>query len=386
MFLRDLEFERNDWFYVGIADLTALRDAHARAGRSAAGRERALRVRLAAGRPPRLLRERQVQRGLAHQRERRHARRPGRRAVQQLPQQGARLAVPAHRSGLSLPDVRRRLGRGRGRADARQDVREAGARRKSRDVGQLQDQLRRQRAGARRPRAVRRQPALSDRGRHELRRAALHDRRLRRRARHAGQPRGIPRHRRLALLPAQPGHPGRLRAPARRAARQGFGPGQRRGQPAAGARLRHRLPAGPRRARRAAELDRRRPAARAQRRAQRRCGVPGGPLRIHARLHGARFDRDRRPGARVGQRLREGRPHDERQRGGRHREQSRRRRRHAAHERGFVAQGAGRPQRRPGFERDVFGRRRLRLRQSRYGGLHLRERRRLSRRPERRLR
>ena len=77
----------------------------------------------------------------------------------------------------------------------------------------------------------------------------------------------------------------------------------------------------------------------------------------------ARFGRDRRPGARLGERLRQGRSHDERQRRGRHRQQPQRRRRHAAHERRFVVQGAGRPQRRPGFERAVLGRRRLRLRQ-----------------------
>ena len=41
MFLRDLEFEKNDWFYVGMADLTASEHAHARPGGAAAGRERA---------------------------------------------------------------------------------------------------------------------------------------------------------------------------------------------------------------------------------------------------------------------------------------------------------------------------------------------------------
>ena len=42
MFLRDLEFQKNDWFYVGIADVTASEHAHARSGRSPAGRERAV--------------------------------------------------------------------------------------------------------------------------------------------------------------------------------------------------------------------------------------------------------------------------------------------------------------------------------------------------------
>ena len=34
MFLRDLEFEKNDWFYVGIADVTGVRHAHGAARRS----------------------------------------------------------------------------------------------------------------------------------------------------------------------------------------------------------------------------------------------------------------------------------------------------------------------------------------------------------------
>ena len=225
MFLRDLEFERNDWFYVGIADVTAS-ESHTRGPADLLQGENApYDYDSSLDAPPGVLRERQVQRGLAHQRQRRYARGSGQRAVQQLPQQGPRLAVPAHRSGLSLSDLRRRLGRRRSRADARQDVRETLARRKSRDVGQLQDQLRRQRTRAGRSRAVRRQSALPVRGQHELRRATFLGRRLRRRARYAGQPRGIPRHRRLAVLPAQPGHPGRLRAAAHRIARQGFRPG-----------------------------------------------------------------------------------------------------------------------------------------------------------------
>ena len=45
---------------------------------------------------------------------------------------------------------------------------------------------------------------------------------IRRRAGHGAELRGIPRHRRLALLPAPPGHPAGLRARAHRAARQGL--------------------------------------------------------------------------------------------------------------------------------------------------------------------
>ena len=47
------------------------------------------------------------------------------------------------------------------------------------------------------------------------------------------EPRGVPRHRRLALLPAQPGHPDRLGARADRDARQGFGARHWRRQPEA---------------------------------------------------------------------------------------------------------------------------------------------------------
>ena len=41
LYLRDLEFKRKDWFYVGLADLTVVREPHERAGRAAAGRQRA---------------------------------------------------------------------------------------------------------------------------------------------------------------------------------------------------------------------------------------------------------------------------------------------------------------------------------------------------------
>ena len=75
-----------------------VRRPHQRAGRPAAGRQRAPRLRFADGRPAGVLRERQVQRRLAADGERRHSRRTGRGPVQQLPGQVARLAVPAHRS------------------------------------------------------------------------------------------------------------------------------------------------------------------------------------------------------------------------------------------------------------------------------------------------
>ena len=71
------------------------------------------------------------------------------------------------------------------------------------------------------------------RSHHELRRTTDRARRLRRRARNDGELRGIPRNGRVALLPAPPGHPGRLRARAHRTSRQGLGHRHGRGQPAA---------------------------------------------------------------------------------------------------------------------------------------------------------
>ena len=273
-------------------------------------------------------------RALAPERERRHARRPGRRAVQQLPQQVAGLAVPAHRSGLSLSDVRRRLGRRGSRADARQDVREAGARREldalwgNFKINYADNEL-----------------AQVDRGlyggnlhyqteaHHELRRAAL-----------------------LASTASPP-------SPARwRAARNSAAPAAR----CTSCATRTSWSA---------------PSACASSCATRIRGWSRGVVNLRPVLdydidylqgrvvlaeplnstvddqllvrsgalsgdeaylvvryeYTPGFDRDRRardrrPGARLGERLRQGRPHHERQRRGRHRQQPRRRRRHAAHE------------------------------------------------------
>ena len=99
-------------------------------------------------------------RGLAPDRERRHARRAGRGPVQQLPRQVAGLAVPAHRPGLPLPDVRRRPVVEEMAPTLGKFYVKAGARREPRAVGQLQGRLPGQRAGAGGPRPVRRQPAL----------------------------------------------------------------------------------------------------------------------------------------------------------------------------------------------------------------------------------
>ncbi len=143
--------------------------------------------------------------------------------------------------------------------DARQVLREGRARRRATACGATSRSAtwttssRRSTAGS-----TVRTCTTSRAGDDELRRAALRRRRLRRRARHDLEPRGVPRHRRLAVLPASSGHPDGLGARADRDARQGVGPRHGRRQPARRDRLRHRLPAGSRRAVRAA---RRRPRA-----------------------------------------------------------------------------------------------------------------------------
>ena len=119
LYLRDLEFKRSDLLLRRRRRPHGVREPRERAGRAAAGRERSAALRFVAGRPAGVLRERQGQRALAADGERGYPRRPGGGPVQQLPRQVARFAVPAHRSRLLLPDVRRRRRRGGDGADAR---------------------------------------------------------------------------------------------------------------------------------------------------------------------------------------------------------------------------------------------------------------------------
>ena len=79
LYLRDLELERNDWFYVGMADLTLIENDTSGPIEAARRRQRAVRLRLLGRRPVRVLRRRQVRRALAADGERRHARRAARR-------------------------------------------------------------------------------------------------------------------------------------------------------------------------------------------------------------------------------------------------------------------------------------------------------------------
>ena len=65
LYLRDIELESKDWFYVGMADLTLTSNDSERSDRAAARREQRLRLRLLGRRAARVLRERQVQRALA---------------------------------------------------------------------------------------------------------------------------------------------------------------------------------------------------------------------------------------------------------------------------------------------------------------------------------
>ncbi len=95
LYLRDLEFEDNDWFYVGMADLTVSTSECERSDRPPAGREFPVRLRLDRGWSPRVLRGRQVRRPLATDSQCRHARGPARRHLQQLPEQVARIRCSA---------------------------------------------------------------------------------------------------------------------------------------------------------------------------------------------------------------------------------------------------------------------------------------------------
>ena len=124
LYLRDLEFERNDWFYVGLADLTVSEIAQSGPADLLQGENAPYDYdsnfdgRLA------FYVNGKLNEHWGHDRERRHARRTGGGSVQQLPGQVARLAVPSHRSGLPLSDVRRRCHRRGSRADARQVLRQ----------------------------------------------------------------------------------------------------------------------------------------------------------------------------------------------------------------------------------------------------------------------
>ena len=137
----------------------------------------------------------------------------GRGPVHQLPRQVARCAVPAHRSRLLLSDLRRRRhGRGDG-ADPRQVLRQARARARTTRSGATSRSATWTTSSRRSTAASTAATSTTSRvATTELRRTARRRRRLRGRARHGAEPRGVPRHRRLALLPAPPGHPDRLRA------------------------------------------------------------------------------------------------------------------------------------------------------------------------------
>ena len=217
LYLRDIELERNDWFYVGMADLTVnSNDTNGpiellQGENSAYDFDSPADARLA------FYVNGKFNEGwhLTASADTRDE--PLSRSLQQLPRQVAGRAVPPHRSRLSLPDVRRRRHRRGDGADARQVLRQGRARRELWRVGQLPDRLHEQRARAGRPRALRREHALRVAEGDELRRAAVRARRLHGRARHARESRGVPRHGRLAVLPAPPGHSRGLRACARRA-------------------------------------------------------------------------------------------------------------------------------------------------------------------------
>ena len=211
LYLRDLEFKENDWFYVGMADVTVSEGDPSPAMELLQGENSRHRRELQRRRPLRLLRQRQVRQPVEADGERGHPRRPDRRDLHQLHGQVAGVLVPAYRPRLLLPDLRRRQHGGRDGADHGQVLRPGCQPGQPRAVGQLQDRLHEQRAGAGGPRPLRRQPALPVRGDDLVRRPALCHRRLCRRAGHRREPRGVPRHRWFAVLPAAPGRAGRIR-------------------------------------------------------------------------------------------------------------------------------------------------------------------------------
>ena len=106
LYLRDLEFEDNDWFYVGMADLTVSTN------------EASGPIDLLQGENAPYDYDSTVDGRLAFfvngkfgdhwraDRQRRHARRPARRHLQQLPEQVAGFAVPSYRQRLLLSDLR----------------------------------------------------------------------------------------------------------------------------------------------------------------------------------------------------------------------------------------------------------------------------------------
>ena len=180
----------------------------------------------------------------------------------------------------------------------------------------------------------------------ELRRTALRDRRLHGRARHDREPRGVSRHRRLAVLPARQDiltGSERVRIEFRDRA-SGLVTGVVNLTPAIDYEIDYS--AGPPVADRAAGLDARRRAARARRRAARRRGAPRRALRVHAGLRGARRSVDRRARSLLVRRARQARPHGELERRGRRRQRPRSGRRHGADQLRFVVQAARRADRR----------------------------------------
>ena len=363
LYLRDIELERNDWFYVGMADLT-LSAATTRTARSSCCKARTAAYDFDSSADARLafyvngkFNERWRLTASADTRDE-----PLDGSVQQLPGQVAGLAVPPHRSRLPLPDLRRRRhGRGDG-ADARQVLREGRARRELWRVGQLPDRLHEQRARAGRPRALRRESALRVA---EARRASA-----------SGASRST------ASRPS-PARSRAARSSAARAARctscaaRTFSTGSER------VRIEYRdrasglvtgvinlTPAidydidylqGRILLTRAAELDARGRSAGARRRAARRRGVSRRALRVHAGLRGARRAVGRRARPLLVRRARQGRSHGELERRGRRRQRPRGGGRDGADQLRFVVQAARRADRGLHLERRALRRRRFRL-------------------------
>src|SRR5262249_22644064 len=141
LYLRDLEFKRTDLFYVGIADLTVSKNSASASAKLQEGEndpqpyDSSLDGRLA------FYVNGNVRQNWRLTARAGNPRRPGEGPVQQLPGQVARFVIPAHRSGLFLPVVRRRWCCARNGPNHGQVLRQSEQWRELRDVGQFQGRL-----------------------------------------------------------------------------------------------------------------------------------------------------------------------------------------------------------------------------------------------------
>jgi hypothetical protein len=204
LYLRDIELQQKDWFYVGMADVTLTSNDSNGPIELLQGENNDYDFDSSATRGSRSSSTASSTRTGAHG-ERRHARCGRSTSCSATSSTSRRVAVPPHRSGLSLPDVRRRR-HGRGSAPTLGKFYVKVGRDDSYGewgnfhIGYMNNELAQVDRGL-----YGAEPALRVAARDELRRTALRDRRLHGGAGHDREPRGIPRHGRLAVLLAASG-------------------------------------------------------------------------------------------------------------------------------------------------------------------------------------